>query len=323
VSRRGRALAVASLLALAAGCSWQGAASERDTVTLRFEWPVGTRAVVETEHSTRTTGPHGPRSTTARLFYRIEVEKVEDGRLIRHGDIRAQDPRDGRIHRLEELPESVASQLEVFSPSYVVSDEGRLVRLERSGALIEEARRKLERRAERLAPGSREARELAAASLSEERLLAGVREHWEPLVGAWAGTDLVVGETYRRAERLLLPRPPVRVRSTAEYSLQRRIPCNEETTSADCVEIEVRSRPLPEALDQLERAMRAGARAEGVDAPENLEIEGSSYLVTEPSTLLPHYLETTTKFRATLPRSGGSDVAIEDLDQTIYRFRYR
>jgi hypothetical protein len=205
----------------------------------------------------------------------------------------------------------------------VVSDAGRLVRLEKNDPMIEEARRKLESRLAELAPGSREARALAAASFPEERLLAAVRAHWEPLVGSWSGAHLVVGETYQREERLLVPRPPLRIRSTVEFALRRRVPCGEETTSPDCVEIEVRSRPLPEALDDFERAMRERSQAEGVGALESIQIEESSYLVTEPSTLIPHYMETTTKFQATLSLPGESDIAIEDLDQTIYRYSYR
>ena len=42
----------------------------------------------------------------------------------------------------------------------------------------------------------------------------------------------------------------------------------------------------------------------------NLEIEESAYLVTEPGTLLPHYLETTAKFRATLHRPGEADIIV-------------
>ena len=42
--------------------------------------------------------------------------------------------------------------------------------------------------------------------------------------------------------------------------------------------------------------------------------------MAEPSTLIPHYLETTTKFRATLRRPGEADIAVADLDQTVYRY---
>jgi len=320
--------AVGPLLVLAAiaGCTWPGGGGRRETLALRFDWPVGLTAFVETERSTRTTGPLGPSSTTVRMSYRIGVEEAQDGRLIRYGDIRAEDPDNGQIYPLDELPEPLASQFIALFPSYVVSDEGRLVRLEGVEPLIEEARRKLESRLAELPPESADARMLAASGVSEERLLAAAREHWDQLAGAWSGTSLVVGESYRRKHRLLVPAlGGLRIVSTTELSVGQRIPCGEETTAADCVEIQVRSRPVPEALAQLEKAMRERSREAtpgGFGALENLEIEESSYLVTEPSTLIPHYLETTTKFHATLLRPGEADTVITDLDQHIYRYHY-
>ena len=166
---------------------------------------------------------------------------------------------------------------------------------------------------------------LAASGVSEERLLAAAREHWDQLAGAWSGATLVMGEIYPRKDRLVVPRSALRIRSTVEYGVGRRISCAEEKPAADCVEIEVRSRPVPEALAQLEKAMRERSRAAtpgNLGVLENLEIEESSYLVTEPSTLIPHYLETTTKFHATLLRPGEADTVITDLDQHIYRYHY-
>jgi hypothetical protein len=319
--------AVGPLLALAAiaGCTWAGGGDQRETVALRFDWPVGLTAFVETERSTRTTGSLGPSSTTVRMSYRIDVEEAPDGRLIRYGDIRVEDPDNGQIYPLDELPEPLASQLIALFPSYVVNDEGQLVRLEGFEALIEEARRKLESRLAELPPESAEARVLAASGISEERLLAAAREHWDQLAGAWSGATLVMGETYQRKDRLVVPRSPLRILSAVDYGVGQRIPCTEETIEVDCVEIEVRSRPVPEALAQLEKAMRERSREAtpgGFGVLENLQIEESSYLVAEPSTLIPHYLETTTKFHATLLRPGEADTVITDLDQHVYRYHY-
>jgi len=327
-TNRSAELAIFPLLVLAtiASCTWAGGGSEQETVALRFDWPVGLAAFVQTERSTLTTGAEGPRSTTVRMSYRIDVEEAQDGRLLRYRDMRAEDPKDGRIYPFDELPEPLASQLIALFPSYVVNGEGRLLRLEGVEPLLEEARRKLESQLAKLPPESVEARSLGAAGVSEEHLLAAAREHWEQLAGGWAGASLAVGETYRRQGRLVVPSlGGLRIRSTVEFGVGEWIPCGEEMTAADCVEIEVHSRPVPEALSQLEKAMREGwrpATPSSLGALENLEIEESSYLVTEPSTLIPHYLETTSKFHATLPRPDQADVVVEDLDQHIYRYHY-
>jgi len=309
MSRWHRVSAFCGLLALAAitGCAGPGGESEGDTVTLRFDWPVGLTGFVETERSTRSTGARGPGSTTVRMSYRIEVEKAQGGRLIRRGQIRAEDPKSGQIYPVDQLPEPLASQL-------------MLVRLEGIEPLLEEARRKLDSRLAELPPESAEAKALAATRISEEHLLEAAREHWQQLAGAWSGASLVVGESYQRKDRLVVPAlGGMRIVSTTDFGVGQRIPCGEEMTTADCVEIEVRSRPLPEALLQLEEVMR-----ERSPSPlENFEIEESSYLVVEPSTLIPHYLETTTKFRATLRRDGEADLAVADLDQTVYRYNWQ
>lgn len=329
MSRRRCITAFCSLLVLAtiAGCAGRGGGSERDTVALRFDWPLGLTAFVETERSTLTTGSRGPSSTTVRMSYRIDVEEAQDGRLIRRRDIRAEDPESGQIYPLDQLPEPLASQLTAVFPSFVVSDEGQLVRLEGIEPVIEEAQRKLESRLAELPPESAEAKALAATRVSEEHLLEAAREHWDQLAGAWAGASLVVGEDYQRKDRLVVPAlGGPRILSRVEFGVGQRIPCGEEMTAANCVEIEVRSRPVPEALAQLEQGMRERSHTAtpgGRGALESFEIEESSYLVIEPATLIPHYLETTTKFRATLRRPGEADIAVADLDQTIYRYHWQ
>jgi len=329
MSRRRRITAFCSLLVLATilGCAGRGGGSERDTVALRFDWPVGLTAFVETERSTHSTGSRGSRSTTVRMTYRIDVEEAQDGRLIRRGDIRAEDPESGQIYPLDQLPEPLASQLTAVFPSFVVSDEGQLVGLEGIEPVIEEAQRKLESRLAELPPESAEAKVLAATRVSEEHLLEAAREHWDQLAGAWAGASLVVGESYQRKGRLVVPAlGGLRILSSVEFGVGQRIPCDEETTATDCVEIEVRSRPVPEALAQLEQVMHERSHAatpDGRGALENFEIEESSYLVAEPARLIPHYLETTTKFHATHHRPGEADIAVEDLDQTIYRYHWQ
>ena len=139
-------------------------------------------------------------------------------------------------------------------------------------------------------------------------------------------TITTLGETYRREGRMAVPSlGGVRVASTVKFGAIQRVPCNEEMAAADCVEIEVRWYPVPEALARLEEAILGGSRAAPTTASgalENLEIEESSYLVTEPSTLIPHYLETTRKFQATLPRPDQPDALIVKLDQIIYRYSY-
>jgi hypothetical protein len=304
-----------------------GGEGERDAVALRFDWPVGLTAFVQTERSTRTTGSRGTNSTTVRMSYRIDVEQAEEGRLIHRGEIRAEDPQSGRTYPLEQLPEPLASQLMAVFPSFVVSDEGELVRLEGIEAVIEEAQRKLESRLAELPPESAEAQALAATRVSEEHLLEAAREHWDQLAGAWAGKSLVVGESYQREHHLVVPSlGGLRILSAAEFGVGQRIPCGEGMTTADCIEIEVLSRPVPEALAELEGAMRERSRAPtpgGRGALENFQIEESSYLVAEPSTLIPHYLETTAKFSATLHRPGQADTTVSDLDQTIYRYDWQ
>ena len=327
--RRRRITAFCSLLVLTtiAGCAGRGDGGKRDTVALRFDWPVGLTAFVETERSTHTTGPRGPSSTTVRMTYRIDVEEAQDGRLIRRGEIRAEDPESGQIYPLDQLPEPLASQLTAVFPSFVVSDEGQLVRLEGIEPVIEEAQRKLESRLAELPPESAEAKVLAATRVSEEHLLEAAREHWDQLAGAWAGASLVAGESYQRKDRLVVPAlGGLRILSRVEFGVGQGVPCGEETTAANCVEIEVHSRPVPEALAELEQVMRERSQAAtpgGRGALESFEIEESSYLVAEPATLIPHYLETTTKFRATLRRPGEAEIAVADLDQTIYRYHWQ
>lgn len=323
--QRGSALCALLTLALQVGCVGPGGLGG-DRVTLSFDWPIGFTAFVETERSTRRAGPQGSRSQTTRMSYRIDVEAAPDGRLIRYGDVRVEDPESGRSYSLEELPEPIASRFVALLPSYVVSDEGRVVRLVDSEALIDAARRQLRSQLARTLGETADVDAIVAANVNEESLLEVAREHWDRLVGEWSGMDLRLGETHPSEARLAVdPLEGLEIPASREFGVGQRLPCHEELTRAACVEIEIHWRPLPDALTRLEQAMREASRAAPpgtFGALEAIEIEQSSYLVTEPSTLIPHYLETTMTFRAMLPDSGEANRAIEELDQHIYRYRY-
>jgi hypothetical protein len=327
MSLRQRGSALCALLALAAnvGCA-RPVGTESDSFALRFDWPIGLTAFVETERSTRKAGPQGSSSQTVRMSYRIEVEAAPDGRLIRYGEVRAEDPHSGRSYPLDELPEPMASQFVALLPSYVVNDEGRVVRLVDSDALIDEARRKMRSQLARTLGEEADVEAIVAANVNEENLLELAREHWNRLAGEWSGMNLRLGEIHESEGRLAVdPLGGVEIPAAREFVVGQRLPCDEEMTQAACVEIEIHWRPLPDALARLERAMREASRAARAGTfgmLEDIEIEQSSYLVTEPSTLIPHYLETTTKFRATLPDRGDANGAVEELDQHIYRYRY-
>lgn len=280
-----RALA-AGLLAAALGCAGPGgeAAPEERGIALRFGWPEGLAAEVELVRSVRRSDPAGPVATTQRIAWRWRVEPASDGPAARR--LVAEDLR----VQDPETEETLAWEALEGARAGRVAALAPTLRVDGAGR-VQEAR----------APDGR-----ALGPEGRERALS----LWRALVAGWAGRAVEpgaseAGEGLRRLALFGGLDVPVRTSRGAGQWL----PCEAEAVQARCLELEARARA-------------AEGAAAGHPTLRRLRLEEESYLVSEPQGLLPHYLETTRRLEVGLGSAEREAVALETLEQRVYRFRW-
>jgi hypothetical protein len=292
-----------------------------DTIRLRFNWPVGKTATVETtrfrERITETTD-----TFAGGARYRMQVRQHADGLLIVHDSFNMAGPTAlaGQL-ALQVAAERIADLV----PSYVVTREGEFLRIDSVEAL---RARMSSLFSSMLQPGDSTGQASGVlASLTSESVLNSIAaQEWNALVGMWIEADLALGEKYELEEEAPIPFiPGAMVTMQSEFSIVRRVPCRESGSTPDCVEIRLMSRPDGEEVQMLIRrfmdriAAMPGATSFGF---ESLDLENELVLIIEPATLLPHRARLSKRVKGVVVAQGKkSDVS--QLDVRTYAYSYR
>jgi hypothetical protein len=288
-----------------------------DTVRLRFNWPVGKVATVET---TRFRERVTDRTDTFQGGgrYRMQVQQHPEGLLIAHDsfDIVSAAATPG-LAASPTLQERVAD----LFPSYVVSRDGEFQRIDNVAGMRTRMSSLLQ-----AGDTTGKMRDALESFVSEEVLNAIAAQDWNALVGKWVDADLELGETYELEEEAPIPLiPGTIVAMLSEFAIERRVPCSESGTTADCVQIHVRSHPDPEEVKMLIRRFVdriASAPEQASFGFDRLELENELVLITEPATLLPHRARLTKSLKGVVVADGKKS-NVSQLDVRTFRFTYR
>jgi hypothetical protein len=188
-------------------------------------------------------------------------------------------------------------------PSYVVSPEGQFLRIEGLDAFRSGVLAGIDDPLAELPSAPREqVTEALGAIVTREQLEAGLAADWDSHVGTWIGAELNQGELYELAFNRPIPafgNMEVPVRTTFRFT--QRVACNASEVTERCVELEMYSFVDPEGLAAAIEAFVARL-APGQQAPrfQDLHQETVMRLISEPDTLLPHLMESSTRTVATM-----------------------
>jgi len=292
-----------------------------DTVRLRFAWPAGTVATVET---TRFRERIAERTDTlaGSVTYRMQVREHDEGLAIIYDilSLTAAPQVTGGLRAFQ----AVSEQLADVVPNYVVSRDGEFLRIQ-DAAAFKARLDSLFAPAFAREGSTGQASALFQSMLSEQTLEALAANEWNTLVGMWVGADLELEAVYGFEEEVpiaLLPGETVRMNS--EFAIVDRLPCTEDVPTPDCVEIQLFSYPDEEAMKAVLRRFmqRVAGDAAAAFVIEALEIENELLLVTEPATLLPHRAVIVKSVRA-VGRQSGEPSEFSQTDVRTYTFTYR
>ena len=296
------ALPIAGLLCLtsATGAGAESAASDpsppsgdsespspsAEIVALEFDWPVGmkARAVSRIRRSRLRAGVTD--STSIVSTYQMQCSRHPEGLLIEYRSFALVDEDELPT---QPQPERLAQLASSMMPSLIVAEDGELLRIEGVERIREGLEPLLEPVREDDPQIAAALGELLARALSEDALEERVAEEWSALVGFWAEADLEIGATYEMESESAHPlfpgtMLPFRFRFWAEG----RKPCHEDDPEANCIELRMMSFPDPDVLQGILDQLLS---APGAAAYEELHIENSVRLLTEPGSLLPHRID--------------------------------
>lgn len=295
------ALSLLCCLSLAADASGQDAAGRADTVSLRFAWPPGMEAQINTTRvQVQTSGTTDSMSASAQ--YRMHVASHPEGLIVSYDGFVFPPPDDTTdVAQLN----SLASQAAAMVPKVVVDTAGRFVRIED----VATVRARLDTlMTEMLEPEEAAAARATLATMITEAALSGLAaQEWNVIVGRWTGEDLVMGTEYAFEEQTALPMlPGAAVTMVSHFNVARRTSCDDSAAGEDCVEIRLVSRPDPDEVTQLLTQFTEQLLATpglGI-AFESFEMLNEIVLVTEPSTLRPHRVRISKSMKGVVSAEG-------------------
>ena len=281
-------------LLCAVGLMSAAAVIAQDGLKFSFGWPADLSANVEFEASrTQVAGDRTANRSVAGT-YQMSTARVSDGIRVSFDDFSVE-PSKSQNETQAKLQDFMAS-VGSFLPHFVVSPEGKLLRLEGVTELRRNAITAFDEVSIGLSDDLRARLDRTLNTLiSDVRLKASIQSYWQRDVGAWMGRNFVLGKTISQ-ERT----QPIGMLQNAQLPMKTSItvqslrPCQDGMAADSCAVVNVISelksgRLTPELAARVRQAI-SGAPADF--QLDSVDLTSSLDLVTEPSTLLPHKVVT-------------------------------
>jgi hypothetical protein len=326
----------ALILCLIAGLSFASAsaATADDAVKFAFAWPSTFQAdVVWTAHVVENS--YGETKETKHTFeFGIVARPVADGIRIDQKTSIAQKLGNLVFNANSGAGGSLQHWLFAY-PSFVVSTDGRFLRLEDVDAYragIAAMLTQIGKDSKKLEP--QQAEQMHA--FFEHALAPGVVGQraaldWVTAIGSWIGGELRSGQIVelQRVLRYPMGTEVLEVPEVQRYRLIGRVPCDESAATQDCVDVEATFEPNSDALravyDRGTANLMQGLMPSGKEPPRFRSVATKSGLrmITEPQTLLPHRIVFVDEQHSQFVKPEQGYDTIDQRSEITIEFRYR
>lgn len=281
---------------------------------LRFNWPAGLMARVETER-TRERNTGTPTSSTTSVTYRMRVSPHAEGLSIRYDQF-----------RIDGLPGEKTSQLsdllEGLVPDMVVSPGGELRRLENTDSLtaaVRELAVPLEKQENAMSPALKD---LLAQLQTEEGLRRLAGQEWNALVGSWVDLPLTGDEITVQMEEPSPFWPDVMVPMEVTLVMGDRTECYRGGVPRSCATFEMISIVDRDAMaGLLERLMRGTQGTQGV-VFERFDVTTVLRILLEIDTMVPHELSIRRTIEMDAKQPEEELTRLKQTERRVSRFTY-
>jgi len=242
---------------------------------LRFAWPTGITARIETE-LVREGGTSG-QPFRFQMSNRMHILPHENGRLVRFDNQETS----ADIVSLGPLAQSV---LHFWIPETVVANDGNRIRIQDAGrtqALLVAAMQPYIQAAQNVPALQAQ----VAGLTSSDAPMQLLRPEWVTLVGQWVDTTIPVAPVETTEPTMMFPGLVVdgKVRLTAT-----RGPCMRGTSTLECVTFEKTKTLDREILSQVRERLVQASPGAMLAAVEPVEVQELVRVTLETATMLPH-----------------------------------
>jgi hypothetical protein len=263
-------------------------------IPLSFGWGRVLEADVEASRRIR----KGDRTVNIRVTYRLQALRDNEGYRLRAADLVVRN--DGRVVK-SGARSAVLVQFMGLIPDWRVSTTGGFVGLADYTCQRDKARRYFTETAVSSTP---EAHRWVEQITSRDVLSLQARQHWNAIVGDWSGREVELGDTLRgeSVEAVALPSlGDSSIRTRHETTALERLPCHERMVDEQCVKIRRVSRPDPGDLERAYARLRKTfpEMAKNARGGGKMDVVTTLELLTDPDTLRPYRLKSTTRRSAT------------------------
>jgi hypothetical protein len=279
--------------------------------SLKFAWPPGTTALVETDFVRRAGPDAAPEITSVRMTHRMRVLAHREGLDIRFGDQRHVDS-SGDFRR------AARALLHFWTPQTIVGADGTFARIE-GGDRVQDLVVATLAPIQRLADDAPGLRALITPVISEGFLKAMQQLEWSKLAWQWIGMS-------SNQARLEIPGfdqivPGVEMPATRIIEILERTRCVRVGTPYDCLTLQMRISVTDTSAMRatLEGLFQAATAEIPLVQPENLE--HVVRVTLEMATMLPHDALETNSVHGTIVVNG-SPVGMTVSDRRHSRFIY-
>lgn len=289
-------------------------------VAVKFQWPAGMTATIETERSKTQSTPAGQKTTGTGIKYRMHVAAHPQGRLITFDHFEP-------LRTVFKGDEAAVFQelMSSMMPSLIVNTRGDFVRvtnIDTIRAFMREFMAELKAKAGGAAiPPNIQA--MLDEMASEKVLSSLARQDWDVIAGAWAGFTGKIGEFEEVDSEEPSPMVPgVTIPMRTRFGAARQTPCEPGRAPDSCVVMQLRSVIAPGAMASVVRRLLQGAKDMDGVTFDRFDVTTEINVIVEPQTGKPFRITQTRRADMTM-RMGAQAATVTQTEQRTSRISYQ
>jgi hypothetical protein len=298
---------VAALMAVAGLLLSQGPEAR----TLKFAWPAGTVAAVETDYLRRSGVDPAPEVARLRMMHRLSVRAHPEGLDIRLDDQRHLDSSGDFRH-------AAGTVIQFWTPQTIVAKDGTFLRIE-GGERVQDLVVATLAPYQQFADAAPALRAFITPMLDGNYLESRQKDEWNRLIWQWIGISSNQTRIETSGTDQIMPGIEVPTKRTIEVVGRSR--CTRGGGDYECITVEMRTSMDGVAMKAIFDALRQAAGPQAL-ASQPLDFEQLVRVTLETATMLPHdSLETRTMHGTSL--SNGNSAATTDFESRGSAFTYQ
>jgi len=314
--------------------------AQGETVNVAFDWSTAKNSS-STYQKTKIRSQAGKEiaRTEANGSFKTTIVKVDEGFRLDFADMSMDISH--TPEQANEMLQSAVQRLSSIRPSYIISNEGQLLKVSQLDEYQKILRSELDNMFSEVPEDDAkkpEFKELMAKMnglfdqmLSEEALFASMQQSWNRDVAQWIGFEAEVGYIYEVEYTTPVPMlGNAEIDTNGVYEFLGSTDCksnagegmagsdNSAASENDCVELKFSSVLDPESTVQvIEQVFKAVGQEMPADFTMKLDYE--TYVVTEPDTLIPH---SSLEIKTIVASAADGSPPVTQIEEAHVRFNY-